>query len=355
MDTPAASTSPPRRRRGLVAAGVVASVLAVAAALAVLVAPSREPGPATEKTTAPLAAFESCVPPATDPIDADCVAAALVTSSRSAGPEATFDALGAVVDEHPEVDWMCHGAAHEAGSAEFTERGDVVAAMASADASCGLGFLHGVLDAFGLSEPGLDGYAQVGRACQDTDVTDDASSCFHGVGHAVWNGSGDVAASAGACAALPSKMAESSCVAGVLMQMYAPANQAPAFPLADAPADLPALCAAWPAPGDSAAFCAEGAAYVLALPVANETFTRGDDATDSYDHYHDKVAGLGSICETFGPDLAASCSTSLARHLTGPISGHDVAVAASLCDALDEHAQSCRAAIEESTGAPGRS
>lgn len=303
---------------------------------------------ALEAEQAAYRSLQRCVPPQTEPPHANCIAELLVEATDEHGMRAASDAIARIISEFGEVEWMCHPAAHASGSLAFTKNGNAAETMKNLNTTCGAGFLHGVLDGFGKSKPPLEDYVTLGEACYWEGIAAQPGLCFDGIGHAVWNGTTDVDASARVCASMPEPGARDACTEGVLMQMYDPANEEATFPLEDAPEDLPGICANWPdyrpagADESRTEFCYGGTAYLLMLPVTNDHFRRGEKVADNVDYYKARIAELGEQCAAMGPDGVKLCTETLGRHLAGPLVDHDFETASALCSVLGEYADGCR-------------
>ena len=287
-----------------------------------------------------------------------CIGDALPTMIDELGPAAPFEALARHTSKDLRVEAACHGPAHAAGAQVFAETGDAAVAMAMANTTCAQGFLHGVLDGFGATRPSAPEFAEVAAVCASGILGARESTCYDGIGHAVWTATQDIEESAVVCASITVKAGRSACSEGILMQMFDPAFLDATYPLADAPAMLPEICDTWPEvypAGDTPRDVCHGggAAYVLMLPVTNDWYRRGDKVIDDYPYYKARIAALGAQCAAMAPDGVTTCTENLGRHMAGPLTAYDMGVVTELCSALGEFAPGCVRLGQQSVDARG--
>ena len=195
--------------------------------------------------------------------ESSCLTDAFTRSLETNGPVATLRAYDAVRISHPLMANHCHTAGHTAGRLAFSLAGDDVArALVMLEPICQSAYSHGVLDAWArafddsVSPSQVQAeFAAVMARCERTPAGDARSLCFDGIGHATLlfqrgfvESSSDLpddevlSRAVGLCGSASRPDGREGCVAGILMQLFAPVVSTGTTRAAD---DLGAFCAAW--------------------------------------------------------------------------------------------------------------
>jgi len=210
-----------------------------------------------------------------------------------------------VVSENPSLHDDCHLATHRVGkrlaaSAALTR--DRLREFAVPLCSWGLG--HGLFEGFSSLPATPSDWFEVATVCREflSGGSGVAALCADGYGHAVWMASEDMPVAVQGCAGLGDVSLMESCVGGVLMQRFRPADRSGVGSSSGAaPGDVLAVCeetrfaGEWFVPG-----CLLGAGYVLVQDVIEDASASG--------------ASLESLSEGFSV-LSDLCAASVDREL----------------------------------------
>lgn len=182
--------------------------------------------------------------------------------------QALATALSALIVERPLLGLPCHEPAHLVGEVTLKAAGgDIARALASHDhPSCEAGFIHGMIDAFAITDPSPEEFARLVQACESSADTEMVHYCTHGVGHAAWILTEDGVDASRYCALLRTPEGRAQCGEGVMMDMFKPAtDRFPSLDVKTAPQHLPGVCRDWAEPQLPGMLdgCAHGSAFVF--------------------------------------------------------------------------------------------
>lgn len=203
----------------------------------------------------------------------------LLLNEISSGNLERFDpALRELSRESQIFAQYCHTVLHAVGfelgqEDSFTER-----LRESGQGSCIFGYGHGLLEGFAHvhPEPTDEEFMEAVLACEG--LGEDAASsskglCADGLGHAAWNSTQNPDRAAQLCDLIKLDYQKAICAGGVVMQVYAPVNEA-ASSLdkklamhAKAAAELHELCNDWSGGAVARKGCHKGAGYVYTRPL----------------------------------------------------------------------------------------
>lgn len=263
--------------------------------------------------------------------DVDNCLRAIFTQALSAG-ELLSLSMGlrqAIIDD-PGLAGACHNAAHATGGIALQSADVTTIAATYPYSTCEGGFIHGVLDDWGKTQPPIEDFAAVGKACSNIENLPNAdpeslSNCYHGIGHAAWIAEVDPVKAAELCAVLPGDWAIANCGEGILMDMYTPAGEGiPHRDVRQAPEELPAVCTNWPQPETPGMVegCANGAAFTLSRFVIDAASKAGEGLpypfpkdTD-WDTLLEPVTSMSEMalqsCKEMPKEFAEQCTKRLA-------------------------------------------
>ncbi len=190
-------------------------------------------------------------------------------------------ALSGLIVERPLLGLPCHEPAHLIGEVTLKAAGgDISKALASHDhPSCEAGFIHGMIDAFAMTDPSPEEFGRLIQSCEASANTDMVHYCTHGVGHAAWIVTEDGIEASKYCALLRTPEGRAQCGEGVMMDMFEPATDR--FPSLDrdkASQLLPAVCQGWAEPQLPGMLdgCAHGAAFVFSKRALSVVYRWAD-------------------------------------------------------------------------------
>jgi len=207
----------------------------------------------------------------------DCFYNAMSMALKGTSPVGVFDVINKLTSNgNIYVARECHVAGHKIGSDWVFSGSDPFAAVKVEEIRCEGAFTHGVLDAWALTKPDLDGAGKMADVC-DYEVGLDEGSyfkkgwCWDGLGHAAWVASGENYIDAlNRCATIDSSEGRSYCVEGIYMEVYEPANYERGRGLGRALEELPIICSKHPvnwlpagAEEDYRQGCWQGAGYLF--------------------------------------------------------------------------------------------
>lgn len=181
-------------------------------------------------------------------------------------------ALSEIAKEHPEFWLPCHDLLHKAGQGAVTSVESGVSLLKQVVlGACQAGAVHGILDGIALYNPSLQDFENISRVCADyrTEekyVDGDRLSyyCADGMGHAAWSSERDLKGAVAKCEIIQDEWSTTLCAEGIMMQIFAPANDTASMDIDSSDKIIPDMCKTWPAGKESASYlgCNRGAAYV---------------------------------------------------------------------------------------------
>ncbi|HMJ00599.1 MAG TPA: cytochrome c [Gaiellaceae bacterium] len=163
--------------------------------------------------------------------DQACYEQAFGNLAYNDGPKAALDKLAELSNTNPLIRGGCHPIAHKIGAGALLKyKGDVGAAFAAGNGTCGSGYYHGLLQ-WKLAGVRADQVASVARtACNDPKIKANAFNyyqCDHGLGHGLMlYTSYDLPAALNYCHQLITQFDQIACSGGVFME-----NQSSSFGL----------------------------------------------------------------------------------------------------------------------------
>lgn len=253
-----------------------------------------------------------------------CVSANLDLVASDYGALYADAALARALETVPELEYVCHAAAHRAGALSFSgEQSAIDALRGLRSGTCQSGVLHGVLDA---SAQGMDEgmFARLAEVCEDPRVGDEverelvveeAGRCADGLGH--------VAAVAGTpawCASFRDEQVRENCASGIVMGVYQPVTATEPLPGVSWQ-DVAALCASWPLDAGPQG-CAAGAAYAFSrefatrgvlLPTQEDPVREAHALVGKYLHAHEEG------CRLLPEGQRRHCQEVLLDHVPDPM------------------------------------
>lgn len=135
--------------------------------------------------------------------------------------QAFLEGLAQAEKEVPYFFRNCHDAAHEVGRYAVDSTGDMTVWLDRAKhypEACGFGFVHGVIDAFALSNPSQDLVKVFVQGCLALGPA--RNDCADGIGHGFWQAYRDTSVSVAACETFEEAGMIASCIAGVGMEQF---------------------------------------------------------------------------------------------------------------------------------------
>jgi hypothetical protein len=256
----------------------------------------------------------------------ECLLEVFTRAAVKLETQALATALSALIVERPLLGLPCHEPAHLIGEVTLKAAGgDIAVALASHDhPSCEAGFIHGMIDAFAMTDPSPEEFARLVQACEASADTDMVHYCTHGIGHAAWIVTEDGVEASRFCSLLRTPEGRAQCGEGVMMDMFEPATDR--FPSLDrkiAPQHLPAVCRDWAEPQLPGMLdgCAHGAAFVFskrALAVVYmwaETILPYPYPAELPTRFLDELGSVGAEvagwCDGLGGRVGDSCKRDL--------------------------------------------
>lgn len=270
-----------------------------------------------------------------------CFDEVTVAAVRVVGLEQTWSVMRSLLAGWPQVSFFCHLSGHKAGQVAFDElKVDLTEAMLSVGEDCITGALHGLLDAFGASNPPVDAFIVPVQAC----LTLGSGQCADGVGHAAWTGFKEYSAAAEVCGLFEDPLFRYTCDGGVFMRQ---------FEENDLPVDVPDvddrtahqawltmvvdLCERYRSSNkrvleeDPGLGCWSTSPYLLWMPLATGARLYAGDLTQM--DMETILSDIDAACAAMGPVGAPACR---AEHGTNaaPIAGYDLDSSTQLCTLL---------------------
>jgi hypothetical protein len=193
--------------------------------------------------------------------------------------------------ESPGFSQFCHTVLHWVGY-ELGQGAEFPARLGESGAgNCIFGYGHGLLEGFAAAhpEPSDEEFLVAVGACDSLRGAAVASSlalCADGLGHAAWNSTEDETRAAELCDLIDEPRLQGVCAGGVVMQIFAPVNDAGsdwATKLRwheSARERLVGICTNWAGSETAQAGCHSGAGYVYTRPAhvqASEVLRREGD------------------------------------------------------------------------------
>lgn len=263
---------------------LVAAVMAAGAAF-VFGFGNDAPGTTVNGTFSPTAALESCI--GTNPSeellvskDVESCVETIMKSAVDAGMIAEIqEVLAAQIEKTPVLYQACHTAGHRVGQYAYSKTKDAGKLLRdSPTVACEYGYGHGVIDGLADQNPTPEEFASAIQACNDylegvLQPQIVGGYCSDGTGHAAWWSTRDLVKAMEICRQHRLTDGKSSCVGGVVMEMYEPVGflhvYEPERAIAEGPTHLPEMCAEIENMGDQALSmgCSRGAAYVFTRPA----------------------------------------------------------------------------------------
>lgn len=214
------------RRTLLAFAGAVAAILLLAAALLGAAGPATAPATAGAGQPAePVAvvALQGC---ASDPEPESCLQSRLALLQARWPAGAILDALELALGSRPELAASCHAPMHALGQSAYKSSRSLSDALAVTNPVCQGGYQHGVFDAWGETltpgSPDLARLAQAAALCDHAPAGDARYLCFDGFGHVAWRTGSTMVRAAQACLHSLTREGRLGCMAGIVMDRYAP-------------------------------------------------------------------------------------------------------------------------------------
>jgi hypothetical protein len=295
-----------------------------------------------------------------DPLAIDLAAAA-------ADPTDVFVAFRALAHARPDVTTACHQAAHRVGEITlrrlYADRGLDYDAMfrilSLGPRSCLGGLIHGVYDAIGYMQPTLAEFENAVRVCERDPSL--AGQCSDAVGHASWDGTGDVDVAMQVCSYWTELNLQATCVEGILMRMYQRLEvddqwyNGARFG-ADADefiAKTARVCDQFPTePIDGllvqspAYLCHQGVVYLLVKPMYALVERNGGNYPEVQAEVDRLIGKVVEACDSFGPEGSVWCTDHVGTFLPG-IAWFDEEQIVPMCTALGRNVDKCIADSEE--------
>jgi hypothetical protein len=296
----------------------------------------------------------------------DCFDATAVDVVRAVGLVETWSVVRAVLRAWPELSVFCHPTGHAAGQVAFNEMGvDIVDAMLGVGNDCISGALHGLLDAFGESNPPISAFSGPVEACVELNN----GVCADGVGHAAWSAYNDYAAAAEVCGLFDDASFRFTCDGGVFMRQFEGDELPMSIPEAPDLAGHEAwqqmvvsLCDVWAKqngrdrPELAGLGCWSTSPYLLWFPLAVALRDLEGDLSKIVE-LDARLAEIAAACAAFGPEGEAACRSNDGDNIA-PLVGYDMDGSVALCGRLpdkarwfDECVRDAAALIETLSGA----
>lgn len=256
-------------------------------------------------------------------------------------------AIGYVIRRQPTFFDVCHDLGHAAGRYAYTKHQDIADLVAGIGTSCQYALGHGVLDGFADTKPDETAYRQAVAACESIGDPLTVGYCADGLGHVAWSSTEDLAGAARRCAYLGKEGLEQACAEGILMQIYEPAGFEPWRDIADAPAEIPAMCANWPQADRAAnlAGCHSGAGYIFSRNLAKNSAAweiRGEMTERLYADVLESIRYALNGCALMNDKVAVDmCHQSLSQQYPKVVH-YDERLEDAACEPLGRWAERCR-------------
>jgi hypothetical protein len=198
----------------------------------------------------------------------DCLYAIFSKAAIKLETQPLAAGLSNLIVKHPLLGLPCHEITHIIGDLTLKSvGGDIRKALSLHDnPSCEAGFIHGMVDAFAVTDPSPLEFAKLVDACESSADSNMLHYCTHAVGHAAWIVTEDGVEASKYCSLLRTAEGRAQCGEGVMMDMFVPATtRFPSLEQSKAPIHLQSVCRDWirqSSPGMIQG-CAHGAAFVF--------------------------------------------------------------------------------------------
>lgn len=271
-----------------------------------------------------------------------------------------FSAIRGLNAARPELFTLCHNSSHTVGEITFKR----FAAVSSVDTdamrglieaggpACMGGLVHGVYDAFGLSDPEVSEFPAMIEACLTSH--DLLGYCSDAVGHAAWDAYEEFAPAVAACSWWQDETWWFFCAEGIIMRVFQrlePLDQFYAGTSAPEHMDrwvdeVTDICARWPETwpagsvspppvDDPRTGCWRGSMYLLMKPLGSALQRNANDWDAAAELQLELLPQIDDACGRFG-----SVGAELCRSHMGPFVGHfstfDYDAATVMCGVLRE-------------------
>lgn len=230
----------------------------------------------------------------------------------------------------PGFSQFCHTVLHAVGF-ELGQGRDFPERLLEAGAgNCIFGYGHGLLEGFAAKhpEPTDEEFRVAVAACASLKGAAASSSvalCADGLGHAAWNSTEDEARAAELCDLIAEPRLQGVCAGGVVMQIFAPVNDAGSdweqkLRLhRDATERLAELCNSWTGSLAGAEGCHSGAGYVYTRPAhvqSSEVLRRaGAQQAHARKEAVRYMQEALDLCDTHGVAGTALCREEASRQI----------------------------------------
>lgn len=227
-----------------------------------------------------------------------------------------LNGLSLLANQNPDFWIPCHDMLHKAGgnSVESIESGVNILMQINIGA-CQAGAVHGILDGVALHNPTLLDFEKLSDVCirykTDTNAIDGDrlfNYCADGLGHAAWSASKNLNKAVAYCEVLKDPWMKVLCAEGIMMQIFEPANDVPAYPKEESGEVIPEMCSNWPAGTGSKTYlgCNRGAAYVYTRDawkidssvVSNKNYIEIEELQNYTKKAQDSLISAISLCKT---------------------------------------------------------
>jgi hypothetical protein len=293
----------------------------------------------------------------------NCMASTAVELTVAVGLAQTWDAIHVLLEGWPQVSYMCHLAGHYAGRAAVERAGMAPAeALRVVGEDCIAGALHGILDAFGDSNPSMADFVDPVRACVETN----SGGCADGMGHAAWSATRDYGAAAEVCGMFDDAFFRHTCDGGVIMRLYEagdmglPLPGVPDFVGYEAWLDrVVELCGSYSAANRRARAeypglgCYVSSPYLLWHPVAVAASEFAGDL-DQIAELDRRVRQIAQACDAMGPSGVDPCQANHGSYAAS-VASYDLVRAGELCRMLQLSPVHERACVAQATDLVERS
>ena len=289
----------------------------------------------------------------------DCQADVTETYFNNNKAEDALYALAEISKEHPDFWIPCHDLLHKAGQGAVTSVESGISLLRQVVlGSCQAGAVHGILDGIALYNPNLQDFENISKVCADYSTGDQyvdggrlSSYCADGMGHAAWSSKKELKDAVAKCEVIENEWSIALCAEGIMMQIFAPANDVPYMDINKSAEIAPDMCKTWPAGTESASYigCNKGAAYVYTRAAwdAEAFILNRKDSVDSkvLESYSLESANLLKeaidTCKTKHEGSGRGFCLEGVSWQIPDIVVHNSNVLADVCSLLEEHEKTC--------------
>lgn len=354
-----------RVRRGVLALGVVLTLVASGALIGRVVSPP---------PAAPVAANEdwsarvhACVPGsaalaegAHQEVAQECLADVVVAAAQARQVVPLLKALRAEIDKDLRFYSACHNFLHRGGQRAYALYPSMVEMIDENRYDvCGYAFVHGGFDALAHDKPDLVDFARIADKCleirTDPGMERAEGLCAHGLGHAAWLTSRSLEQSARFCAVIDNPEMKQVCGDGVIMEIYEPVTGEPARDIANATEELVTMCQQWPEPEKTGYGCYSGAGYVymraahdyVDQEMAVQAFSGTDQGqntltVENVNRLRELVTQAVALCKAHDSAKGVSACLSMTAQEVPPPAYWSAELIDAVCGQMNEWAEQCR-------------